>query len=131
MCVCVCSAPPPTLEEIGLDEILENDCFCNGDQCTCAAFDMDWVSSSANSCEDESYGRYTKKKDLFLNSSMTYNVTNQMCYFFILCRSTAVRSFETIPESTKIESEIRVESCSGNTKVKQEKKNTKAAIDDA
>ena len=67
-----------------------------------------------------------KKKDLFLNSSMTYNVTNQMCYFFILCRSTAVRSFETIPESTKIESEIRViESCSGNTKVKQEKKNTK------
>ncbi|WZZ62253.1 hypothetical protein YC2023_062360 [Brassica napus] len=94
------SAPPPTLEEIGLDEILENDCFCNGDQCTCAAFDMDWVSSSANSCEDESYGR-----------------------------STAVRSFETIPESTKIESEIRViESCSGNTKVKQEKKNTKPPL---
>lgn len=55
-----CSAPPPTLEEIGLDHILENDCFCDdvhGDQCTCAAFDMDWVSSSGNSCEDESYGR--------------------------------------------------------------------------
>ncbi|KAG2272031.1 hypothetical protein Bca52824_066586 [Brassica carinata] len=66
------SAPPPTLEEIGLDEILENDCFCNGDQCTCAAFDMDWVSSSANSCEDESG------------------------------RSTAVRSFETIPEKMRV-----------------------------
>ncbi|KAF8110514.1 hypothetical protein N665_0083s0076 [Sinapis alba] len=85
------SAPPPTMEEIGLGEIIEDDCFCNdehGDQCTCATFDMDWVSSSGNSCEDESYGR-----------------------------STVVRSFETIPESTKIESEIRViESCSGNTK---------------
>ncbi|KAG2272028.1 hypothetical protein Bca52824_066583 [Brassica carinata] len=85
------SAPPPTLEEIGLEEIIENDCLCNdehGDQCTCAAFDMDWVSSSGNSCEDESYGR-----------------------------STVVRSFETIPESTKIESEIRViESCASNTK---------------
>lgn len=56
----MCSAPPATLEEIGLDEITENDCLCSdehGDQCTCAAFDMDWVSSSANSCEDESYGR--------------------------------------------------------------------------
>ncbi|XP_033141156.1 phosphoinositide phosphatase SAC2 isoform X2 [Brassica rapa] len=54
------SAPPPILEDIGLDEILENDCFCynddrdGGDQCTCAAFDMDWVSSSGASCEDES-----------------------------------------------------------------------------
>ncbi|WZY73698.1 hypothetical protein YC2023_005938 [Brassica napus] len=83
------SAPPATLEDIGLDEILENDCFCynddrdGGDQCTCAAFDMDWVSSSGASCEDESYGR-----------------------------STMVRSFETIPESTKLESEI----CVVNTK---------------
>ncbi|XP_009117092.1 phosphoinositide phosphatase SAC2 isoform X1 [Brassica rapa] len=84
------SAPPPILEDIGLDEILENDCFCynddrdGGDQCTCAAFDMDWVSSSGASCEDESsYGR-----------------------------STLVRSFETIPESTKLESEI----CVINTK---------------
>ncbi|XP_056844839.1 phosphoinositide phosphatase SAC2 isoform X2 [Raphanus sativus] len=79
------SAPPATLEDIGLEDILESDCFCNddrhggGDQCTCAAFDMDWVSSSGASCEDESYGR-----------------------------STVVRSFETIPESTKIESEICV-----------------------
>ncbi|CAH2053740.1 unnamed protein product [Thlaspi arvense] len=76
------SAPPPIMEEIGLDQILENDCFCldgRGDECTCAAFDMDWVSSSGNSCEDESYGR-----------------------------STVVRSFETIPESRKIESEISV-----------------------
>uniref|UniRef100_A0A1J3I362 Phosphoinositide phosphatase SAC2 n=1 Tax=Noccaea caerulescens TaxID=107243 RepID=A0A1J3I362_NOCCA len=85
------SAPPPILDEIGLEQILENDCFCydgHGDQCTCAAFDMDWVSSSGNSCEDESYGR-----------------------------STVVRSFETIPESTKIESEICViESDPGNTK---------------
>ncbi|WZZ08496.1 hypothetical protein YC2023_094417 [Brassica napus] len=84
------SAPPATLEDIGLDEILENDCFCfnadrrGGDQCTCAAFDMDWVSSSGASCEDESYGR-----------------------------STVVRSFESIPESTKIESEI----CVVNAKV--------------
>ncbi|KAG5399901.1 hypothetical protein IGI04_014508 [Brassica rapa subsp. trilocularis] len=74
------SAPPATLEDIGLDEILENDCFCfnddrrGGDQCTCAAFDMDWVSLSGASCEDVSYRR-----------------------------STVVRSFETIPESTKIE----------------------------
>jgi hypothetical protein len=77
-----CSAPPPILEELGLDDILENDCFCcdgNGEQCTCAAFDMDWVSSSGNSCEDESCGR-----------------------------ATVVRSFETIPESRKIESEICV-----------------------
>ncbi|KAJ0244769.1 SAC domain-containing protein [Hirschfeldia incana] len=88
------SAPPATLEDIGLDEILENDCFCyddrrgTGDQCTCAAFDMDWVSSSGASCEDENYGR-----------------------------SAVVRSFETIPESTKIESEICVvEPCSGNKK---------------
>ncbi|KAL0719488.1 hypothetical protein Bca4012_068812 [Brassica carinata] len=88
------SAPPQTLEDIGLDEILENDCFCyddrggTGDQCTCAAFDMDWVSSSGASCEDESYGR-----------------------------STVVRSFDTIPESTKIESEICVVvPCCGNTK---------------
>ncbi|CAF2079028.1 hypothetical protein HID58_044141 [Brassica napus] len=79
------SAPPPILEEIGLEEILENDCFCfnddrhGGDQCTCAAFDMDWVSSSGASCEDESYGR-----------------------------SALVRSFETIPESTNIEPEICV-----------------------
>ncbi|KFK38793.1 hypothetical protein AALP_AA3G161100 [Arabis alpina] len=76
------SAPPPTLEEIGLDHILEDDCFCDaghGDQCTCATFDMDWVSSSGNSCEDESYGR-----------------------------STVVRSFEIIPESTQVESEICV-----------------------
>ncbi|XP_013635422.1 PREDICTED: phosphoinositide phosphatase SAC2-like isoform X1 [Brassica oleracea var. oleracea] len=79
------SAPPPILEEIGLDEILENDCFCfnddrhGGDQCTCAAFDMDWVSSSGASCEDESNGR-----------------------------SALVRSFETIPESTNIEPEICV-----------------------
>ncbi|CAN7131752.1 unnamed protein product, partial [Brassica rapa subsp. narinosa] len=86
----ISSAPPATLEDIGLDEILENDCFCfnadrrGGDQCTCAAFDMDWVSSSGASCEDESYGR-----------------------------STVVRSFESIPESTKIESEI----CVVNAKV--------------
>ncbi|KAL1212097.1 Phosphoinositide phosphatase SAC2 [Cardamine amara subsp. amara] len=76
------STPPPILEEIGLDDILENDCFCcdgHGEQCTCAAFDMDWVSSSGNSCEDETYGR-----------------------------STVVRSFDIIPESTKIESEICV-----------------------
>ncbi|ESQ48566.1 hypothetical protein EUTSA_v10020086mg [Eutrema salsugineum] len=86
------SAPSPTLEEIGLEEILENDCFCYGDQCTCSAFDMDWVSSSGNSCEDESYGR-----------------------------STVVRSFETIPESTKIESEICViESCSSDNRKRDE-----------
>jgi len=89
------SAPQPTLDETGLDEILENDCFCcdgHGDQCTCAAFDMDWVSSSGNSCEDESYGR-----------------------------SAVVRSFETIPESTKIESEICViESDPGKTKREEE-----------
>ena len=37
----------------------------------------------------------------------------KLILFFILCRSTMVRSFETIPESTKIESEI----CVINTKV--------------
>ncbi|CAN8270169.1 unnamed protein product [Cochlearia groenlandica] len=80
------SAPPPILEEMGLDDILENDCFCHGDQCTCSAFDLDLVSSSGNSCDDESYGR-----------------------------STVVRSFETIPESRQIEAEICVvESDSGN-----------------
>ena len=63
LCLCVWSAPPATLEDIGLDEILENDCFCfnddrrGGDQCTCAAFDMDWVSLSGASCEDVSYRR--------------------------------------------------------------------------
>ncbi|CAN8259399.1 unnamed protein product [Cochlearia groenlandica] len=86
------SAPPRTLEEIGLDKILENDCFCcdgNGDQCTCATFDMDWVSSSGNSCEDESYGR-----------------------------STVVRSFKIIPET---ESEICViESGSSNNNIKRD-----------
>ncbi|XP_010542370.1 PREDICTED: phosphoinositide phosphatase SAC2-like isoform X2 [Tarenaya hassleriana] len=58
--------------------ILENDCFCfdgHGEQCACAAFDMDWVSSSGNSCEDESYGR-----------------------------SIALRSSENVPEDIYIES---------------------------
>ncbi|XP_010552199.1 PREDICTED: phosphoinositide phosphatase SAC2 [Tarenaya hassleriana] len=58
--------------------ILENDCLCfdgHAEQCACAEFDMDWVSSSGNSCEDESYGR-----------------------------STALRSSENVPEDIKIES---------------------------
>ncbi|CDY29331.1 BnaA05g15980D [Brassica napus] len=65
------SAPPATLEDIGLDEILENDCFCFNDD----RRGGDQFSLSGASCEDDKCMR----------------------------ASTVVRSFETIPESTKIE----------------------------
>lgn len=35
-------------------------CYENGDECNCTNFDMDWLSSSGNSCDDDVYDRYLK-----------------------------------------------------------------------
>ncbi|MBA0724363.1 hypothetical protein Golax_021055, partial [Gossypium laxum] len=32
-------------------------CYENGDECNCTNFDMDWLSSSGNSCDDDVYDR--------------------------------------------------------------------------
>ncbi|XP_022715350.1 phosphoinositide phosphatase SAC2-like isoform X5 [Durio zibethinus] len=44
------------------DHFLESNRICydeNGDECNCTNFDMDWLSSSGNSCDDDIYDRST------------------------------------------------------------------------
>ncbi|XWS12203.1 hypothetical protein CRYUN_Cryun37aG0069800 [Craigia yunnanensis] len=44
------------------DHFLESNSLCydeNGDECNCTNFDMDWLSSSGNSCDDDTYDRST------------------------------------------------------------------------
>ncbi|XP_022721644.1 phosphoinositide phosphatase SAC2-like isoform X3 [Durio zibethinus] len=45
-----------------VDHFLESNRICydeNGDGCNCTNFDMDWLSSSGNSCDDDIYDRST------------------------------------------------------------------------
>ncbi|KAK6264332.1 hypothetical protein QUC31_012468 [Theobroma cacao] len=48
--------------DVEKDHFLESNRICydeNGDECNCTNFDMDWLSSSGNSCDDDIYDRST------------------------------------------------------------------------